>query len=317
MLGGRHRGAGRRVDDRGGPAGLPAFEERVRVGVEEAPVPRRQLQGAVLHPEEDRTEQAEQPPVCAEAVVHALGVRADVVREALMQAEEAQVLGVGRVVDRAGAPGPRRRGGRRGGGRWRGRPGRSGPPRPRARGGASRVPPTQSRAAAPSKPATRISTASKTCFASSSVTSAWRRRLSARSPRRVCSGDGAVRAACMEEEIERSEDRPTVGPHHVLDAEGEVGGRLLGRRVDEAEAGAVEEEPDGDAGVAEEPLELRCRWVAPRTGDGLGGVEVEVGGALGEVPDERGPRRLAVGGCRRGCGSAGPRTPRRDRRRRR
>ena len=51
----------------------------------------------------------------------------------------------------------------------------------------------------------------------------------------MCSGDGAVRAPRVEQEVERGEERTPVRAAQVLDAEGEVRRRLAGGRVDEAE----------------------------------------------------------------------------------
>ena len=55
------------------------------------------------------------------------------------------------------------------------------------------------------------------------------------------------------------------------------------RGVDEAHDLAVDEEADGHAGGAEEAVELDRGRIVPVAGQGLGGVEVEVGR---QVPDE-------------------------------
>src|SRR5262249_40600129 len=93
-------GARVRIDDGRRPFGKATFEERVRVRIEEAPATRREVEVLVLHAEEDGAEQREELAVGAEAVVHALGVRAGVGFEALVEAGHAEVLGVDGVLDR-------------------------------------------------------------------------------------------------------------------------------------------------------------------------------------------------------------------------
>jgi hypothetical protein len=54
---------------------------------------------------------------------------------------------------------------------------------------------------------------------------------------------------------------------HELEGEGEVAGGLAAGGVDEAEEGlAVVEQADGDAGLAEEALELGLWWSVPAVG---------------------------------------------------
>ena len=96
---GMRRGARLGVHDRGGPAGQSALEEWVGVRIEQPPPAGREVECAVLHAEEHGAKEREELPVRAEAVVHALRVRASVVAQARVKAGEAQVLGVRRMLD--------------------------------------------------------------------------------------------------------------------------------------------------------------------------------------------------------------------------
>ena len=105
-------------------------------------------------------------------------------------------------------------------------------------------------------------------------------------------GRGAVRAAGVEEQVERGEEGAAVRAAQVLDAEGEVRGRLAGGRVDNPQVAAVEEEADRNARRAGGGRsELRGgRSSATGRCTVLGSVEVEGLASLGEIPEEREPR---------------------------
>ena len=92
-------GALERIDDRGRPARQSTLEEWKRVGVEEPTIARRQHERPVFDSIEDDAKERQELPIRAEAVVHALRMRARVVREPLVEPSEAQVLVIRRVLD--------------------------------------------------------------------------------------------------------------------------------------------------------------------------------------------------------------------------
>ena len=105
----------------------------------------------------------------------------------------------------------------------------------------------------------------------------------------------AEEALDVEERDERVEDRPAAHLRHVAQPERDVPGALAVGRVDEPQLVAVGEQADRDAHVAEQPVELRGRRVAPLAARRLGGVEREPEprraraaelGRRREVPDE-------------------------------
>jgi len=86
--------------DGGGPLGHAAFQEGVGAGIEEAALAGGQAQTAMLDAEIDGAKEADERAVPAVALMHRLGVGAGVVAEALVEAEHAEVLGIGVVLDR-------------------------------------------------------------------------------------------------------------------------------------------------------------------------------------------------------------------------
>jgi hypothetical protein len=81
------------------PPRKAALEKRESIGIEKAPASRRELERAMLHTEENGAKQCVKLAVCAEAVMHALGVSARIVRQALVETGEAEVLRVDAVVN--------------------------------------------------------------------------------------------------------------------------------------------------------------------------------------------------------------------------
>ena len=78
-----------------------------------------------------------------------------------------------------------------------------------------------------------------------------------------------------------------------------MAGRFALRRVDEAERAAVEEEADGDAGLAEEPFEPGVRAGAPAGVVGRRTIEVDVGADDGDEGEPGGGVRSRNGVRRR------------------
>ncbi len=259
--------------------------------------------------EEDGAEERDEAAVGAEAEVHRLGVRARVVGEAVVEAEDAQVLGVGRVLDgdealvfgvededeaqddaqdalvevvvrrvERGA-----------------QPVDAVAARRVARGGVGE---------AFDEDLDGFEDLRGEVFGDVGLAEA---ALAQQAFEGVLGG-GAVGAARVEEQLEGRDEGAAGGRAQGVEAEGEVGARFAGGGVDEAEGAAVGDEADGNAGVAEEALELGRRRVAPGAGRRFALVEVEgEGGALGvggEIPDEGDERGGAVGGGRgvRGLG---------------
>nr|WP_240807474.1 hypothetical protein [Polyangium spumosum] len=249
----------------------------------------------MLHAEEDGAEEREELAVRAEAVVHALGVRARVVAQARIEASEAQVLGVGAVLD--------------GQERLIFRVEQEDEPQhDREHALIEMVAFGLERRPEPVDPVAHAITGGGGLEAGKEDldgledllgellgdVSLPAPALGEQAFERVL-GRGAVGPPRVQEQIERCEQRPAFGSAQVLDPKRQVCGRFADRRVDQPQVLAIEEQADRNADVAQKPLELGRGRVAPRAGRGLGLVEVDVGAGLGEIPQKREP------GLCRGC----------------
>ncbi|MCZ7681530.1 MAG: hypothetical protein M5U28_23135 [Sandaracinaceae bacterium] len=279
-----------------GRARRDALEERVAVRVEEVAAPRRHVQLAVIDAREHRAEEDEELAPRAVALRHGVGVRAGVLLQALEEAEHAEVLGVGRVLDREQAPILREEQ-------------EDEAQHDREQAAVDVVVLALEGVREDLAEALGVALGrgleggeqdlERVEDLARQLVRDVRLALAALLEQRARGGvlEAAEEAVRAQQRDEGVEDRAAADLRHVRQAEGEVARGLAVRGVDEAELLAVREQAEGDAHVAKEAIELRGRRVTPLARDRLRRVEVEAGRVvLGEVPEEQLVRGAGLGG---------------------
>ncbi|MES1244264.1 MAG: hypothetical protein ABUT39_21845 [Acidobacteriota bacterium] len=267
--GGDLEGGAALVVERGAAAGGPAFEEGVRVRVEQLAAARRQVEIAMADAGPDGAEESEEPVPGAEAEGHGIGVQAGVPLELLEEAEDAQVLLVERMLDgeeafvfRIEEDDEAQEDGEEPG------------VEVVVFGAGGFVEEDGAVADGGSLEAAQEDVESLEDLFGQLVGDVGLAAPAVREQSRklALAGDGEE-APGGEKHDKGVEDGPSADGGHVVDPEGERAARFAVRRMDQAQLAAVGQEPDGDADVAQEAVELGGRRVVPRSGDGFGLVE--------------------------------------------